>query len=559
MKKILFTLLLIPFFGTTQKINTIQLDVPISKVKLFPSSGEMMHQKDIKLVTGRNELIFSELSAQVDPQSIQFSSDKEYRLISVTTALDFKSAEVRNERIVKLKDSLNKLSDDSQLNRDELAAYQTQMNLLSANQNIKGANATLTVAQLKEAMDYYRLKTLEISRNVSRLNKEKSEINTQLNKVRTQLTELNFKENQRSNQIIILIDVQSSAVAACKLSYLVSNCGWEAAYDVSAKDLNEKINLKYKARLFNNTGNDWNNVDLVLSTADPKMSATQPILAPWYVNVEPVYQAPMSIRGARSDASLYIDGVKVSESSKSMNAVSEEIYEDIVQVQQNQQGVNFKQIEVNAYTTEFDIKDKFSCPSDAKPYSVDIKEVDLPSTFTHFTVPKMDNGAFIMANILNWQELELISGPSSIYLNGAFIGNSEIDTRSASDTLSLSFGRDSKVVVLRKLKKEMSSRKVMGSSKRETFLYETTLRNNHPYAIKINVFDQIPVSKNDQIGVTQEVLSNGIVNSITGEVKWEITLQQGESKTFDFGYSVKYPKDMRVRMTQYRTVSAPSF
>lgn len=556
MKKILFTLLLIPFFGTTQKTNTIRLDIPISKVKLFPSSGEMVHQKDIKLTSGRNLLIFSELSAQVDPQSIQFSADQEYRLISVTTELDFKSAELRNERIVKLKDSLNKLNDDSQLNKDELAAYQTQMNLLSANQNIKGDNATLTVAQLREAMDFYRQKTLEISRNVSRLNKERTELNMRLTKVKTQLSELNFKENQRSNQIIILIDVQSSAVAACKLSYLVSNCGWEAAYDVSAKDLNEKINLKYKARLYNNTGNDWNNVDLVLSTADPKMSATQPILAPWYVNVEPVYQAPISIRGARSDASLYIDGVK-SESKKSMNTVSDEVYEN--RDQDNKQGVNFKQIEVNAFTTEFNIKDKFSCPSDAKPYSVDIKEVDLPSTFTHFTVPKMDNGAFIMANILNWQELELISGPSSIYLNGAFIGNSEIDTRSASDTLSLSFGRDNKVVVLRKLKKEMSSRKVMGSSKRETFLYETTLRNNHPYAIKINVFDQIPISKNDQIGVTQEVLSNGVVNSITGEVKWEITLQPGESKTFDFGYSVKYPKDMHVRLTQYRTVSAPSF
>lgn len=557
MKKILFTLLLIPFFGTTQKTNTIRLDIPISKVKLFPSSGEMVHQKDIKLTSGRNLLIFSELSAQVDPQSIQFSADQEYRLISVTTELDFKSAEMRNERIVKLKDSLNKLNDDSQLNKDELAAYQTQMNLLSANQNIKGDNATLTVAQLREAMDFYRQKTLEISRNVSRLNKERTELNMRLTKVKTQLSELNFKENQRSNQIIILIDVESSAVAACKLSYLVSNCGWEAAYDVSAKDLNEKINLKYKARLYNNTGNDWNNVDLVLSTADPKMSATQPILAPWYVNVEPVYQAPISIRGARSDASLYMDGVKVSESKKSMNTVSDEVYEN--RDQDNKQGVNFKQIEVNAFTTEFNIKDKFSCPSDAKPYSVDIKEVDLPSTFTHFTVPKMDNGAFIMANILNWQELELISGPSSIYLNGAFIGNSEIDTRSASDTLSLSFGRDNKVVVLRKLKKEMSSRKVMGSSKRETFLYETTLRNNHPYAIKINVFDQIPISKNDQIGVTQEVLSNGVVNSITGEVKWEITLQPGESKTFDFGYSVKYPKDMHVRMTQYRTVSAPSF
>ena len=171
----------------------------------------------------------------------------------------------------------------------------------------------------------------------------------------------------------------------------------------------------------------------------------------------------------------------------------------------------------------------------------------------------MDNGAFIMANIVNWQELDLISGPSSIYLNGAFIGNSEIDTRNVSDTIALSFGRDTKVVVMRKLKKEMSSRKIMGSSQRETFLYETTIRNNHTTPILIYVYDQLPVSKNDQITVSQEVVSNGSVNSITGEVKWEFTLQPGESKTFDFGYSLKYPKDMNVNLKQFRTISAPSF
>ncbi len=556
MKKILFTLLLIPFFGITQKINTIRMDVPISKVKLFPSSGEMMHQKEIKLVEGRNQLIFTGISAHADAQSIQFVSNKEYRLISITSELDFKTAEMQNARITKLKDSLNNLVEQLQLNKDEISAYQTQLNFLNANQNIKGSNATLTVAQLREGVDFYRTKTLEINKNISRLNTEKIEINGRLTKVKTQLAELNFIENQRSNQLIILLDVKSTVLASCKLTYLVENCGWAAAYDLSAKELNEKVNLKYKARLFNKTGNDWNEVDLTLSTADPKLSATQPTLSPWYVNVAPVYKAPISVRGSRSDGNYYhIDGVKVAEQDRKASSLSEAAYQN----ETEQQGVNYKQVEVEAFTTEFDIKDKFSCPADGKPYSVDIKDVDLAASFTHFVVPKMDNGAFIMANILNWQELDLISGPSSIYLNGAYIGNSEIDTRSVSDTLSLSFGRDNKVVVMRKLKKEMSSRKIMGSSKRETYLYEISLRNNHVTPIVVNVYDQIPISKNDAISVTQEVLSGGSVNAITGEVKWEITLQPGETKAIDFGYSVKYPKDMNVILRQFRTISAPSF
>ncbi len=554
MKRLLFTLLLIPFIGTAQKMNTVRLDVPISKVKLFPSSGEMFHQQDVKLVEGRNQLIFTGLSASADPQSIQFASNKEYRLISITTELDFKTAEMQNLRIVKLKDSLELLNDLVQLNKDELSASQTQLNFLNANQNIKGSNATLTVVQLKETIEYYKVKTLEVNKSISQLNKEKTELNKQLSQIKVRLSELNFNENQRSNQVIILVDVKTSSVATCKLTYLVGNCGWAAAYDLSAKDLNEKVNLKYKAKLFNNTGNDWNEVDLNLSTADPRLSATQPIMGPWYVNAEPVYSRSNYSKGA---ASNYVNTEEVS--SKSKELMSKDLEEmEIVDYQQDNT-VNYKQVEVEAFTTEFQIKDKFSCPSDGKPYSVDIKEVDLPATFTHFSIPKLDNGAFIMANIVNWQELDLISGPSSIYLDGAFIGNSEIDTRNVSDTISLSFGRDNKVIVLRKIKKEMSSRKVIGSSKRETFLYETTIRNNHSYVITVTVYDQLPLSKNDQISVSQEVISGGSVNALTGEVKWEITLQPGESKAFDFGYSVKYPKDMNVGLKQYRTVSAPSF
>ena len=555
MKKILFALLLIPFIGTAQKMNTTRMDVPISKVKLFPSSGEMLHQKEVRLVEGRNQLIFTGLSAYADPQSIQFASNQDYRLISITTELDFKTAEMQNKRIMSLKDSLNRLMDQVQLNKDELAANQTQLNFLNANQNIKGSNSNVTVAQLKDAIDFYKAKTLEVNKNISKLNKEKVQLNSELSKVKTQLSELNFSENQRSNQVIILLDVSKPSIAACKLTYIVGNCGWEAAYDVSAKELSEKVNLKYKARLYNKTGNDWDHVDLVLSTADPKVSATQPIMNPWYVNTAPVYRAPVSMKGSRNDYVVSAEK-KMEQSQYQMDASLEEV---TVQKNKQDENVNFKQIEVSAFTTEFEIKDTFSCPSDGKPYSVDIKEVDLPSSFTHFVVPKMDNGAFIMANILNWQELDLISGPSSIYLNGAVIGNSEIDTRNVSDTISLSFGRDNKVVVMRKLKKELSSRKVIGSSQRETFLYETTIRNNHSSSITIYVYDQLPVSKNDQITVSQEVVSNGTVNALTGEVKWEFTLQPGETKKFDFGYSVKYPKDMNVNLKQFRTISAPSF
>jgi uncharacterized protein (TIGR02231 family) len=221
--------------------------------------------------------------------------------------------------------------------------------------------------------------------------------------------------------------------------------------------------------------------------------------------------------------------------------------------------VNMRQIEISELTAEFIIPDKFSCPSDAKPYMVNVKEMNLDATFSHITVPKLDNAAFLMAHIVGWQELELIPGPTNVYFGGEFVGVSQIETRNVSDTLSLSFGRDSKVVVMRKLKQEMSTKKVIGGSKKEAYLYEIVVRNNRTVPIRIDVYDQIPISRSSDITVTVDNVSEGKTNAETGEVSWQYVIQPAEVKSTEIGYTVKYPKDANITIQRFRTVSCPSF
>ena len=572
--------MLIPFLGMAQKPNEINVKSQIKKVKLFLTAGEMMHQTEVKLVKGRNKLVFSGISAFADPQSIQFASSQSYRLVSVSTEMDFLAAEQFNPRIAILKDSLENLKDALQLNTDINNSFQAELAVLNTNRNLKGENQNITVAQIKEAGEYYRTRTLEINRQLSKLNKEKSELSNKIEYVRFQLTELNFNENQRSNQVIVLLDSDAAVSSNCTLTYLVSDCGWAATYDLSATDLNQKINLKYKARVYNNTGNSWDNVDLVLSTADPKLSASQPNLLPWYLES---YNGVEYKSGKKSyyEPQAYEVNYRA-QAENNLNIANQRVYDNYMLGKDqsgyvnnsgwNQDGltrlnekkvqkpmVAMKQIEISELTTEFIIQNKFSCPADGKPYSVDVKEMNLDATFTHVTVPKLDNGAFLIASIVGWQDLDLIPGPTNVYFGGVYVGVSQIETRNVSDTLSLSFGRDNKVLVMRKLKQEMSSKKVIGSSKRETYLYEIAIRNNRNVPIKIVVYDQIPLSKNEAVSVVTEQTSGAKKDAETGELKWELPIQPGEAKSVELGYSVKYPKDAQVTLQKWRTISAPSF
>ncbi len=134
MKKILFiATFLVPFIASAQTPLLQYVKSEIKQVKLFLTSGEMLHEQPITILKGRNKLVFSGISAFADPQSIQFVGDGKYRLVSVSTEMDFLAAESFNPRIAVLKDSLEALKDKHQANEDQIGAYQIEQDLLSAN------------------------------------------------------------------------------------------------------------------------------------------------------------------------------------------------------------------------------------------------------------------------------------------------------------------------------------------------------------------------------------------------------------------------------------------
>lgn len=567
-------LVLFPIAIFAQNMQEQVLKTEIKKVKLFLTAGEMTHETPVKLTKGRNKIIFSGISAFADPRTIQFTGSGSFRLVSISTEMDFLAAEQWNPRIKILADSLEQLKDRHQLNVDLLNSYQAELGILNTNKDLKGRN-TLTIDQIKAAGEYYRTRTFEINKTITKIRKEQEILSAKISDTRFQLTELNYTENQRSNQVIVLIDVDNNTDISGTLKYLVSDCGWAATYDLSATDLNQPINLKYKAQVYNNTGNEWKNVALTLSTSDPLLSAASPVLNPFYIRygeqveyskksyIQPIQQKADYRNEVMNEINManqraydnYVLDQKVSENADYFSSDRAGAKNEGKKVST----VAMKQIEISDLNAEFVIAHPFSCPTDAKPYIVEIKDLNMPATFTHVSIPKLDQGSFLLANIVGWQDLDLIPGPTNVYFAGNYVGVSEINTNNVDDTLSLSFGRDSKIQVLRKLKSEMSTKKISGSTKKDTYYYDIQVRNNRTVPVKINVFDQIPLSNSSEITVTVETIGTGKKNDLTGEVSYMVTLQPGETANLEIGYSVRYPKSAKIMTRTFKTVSSPSF
>lgn len=195
----------------------------------------------------------------------------------------------------------------------------------------------------------------------------------------------------------------------------------------------------------------------------------------------------------------------------------------------------------NITSLEYKIDIPYSISSDGKDNSVKIKDARIPVNFIFKSVPKLDNDVFLIAEINNWSALDLLSGKSSIYYNGIFTGESEIDVKNLKDTLAISLNRDKNILVERTLLKEKSNKQFIGNNTKETLNWSITVKNNKSVKVKLFVEDQFPVSENKSIVIEKLESSNGKINEKTGKVIWELDLEPNEKKVLTLKYSVKYP------------------
>jgi hypothetical protein len=197
-------------------------------------------------------------------------------------------------------------------------------------------------------------------------------------------------------------------------------------------------------------------------------------------------------------------------------------------------------------TTVFKIEDKYTLETDGKTTTIGIKQFEIPAIYDYYTAPKVDPSAFLTAKIINWQDYNLQSGEASLYFEGTYLGKTYIDLGTTADTLSLSLGKDNGVKVSRKLVKEYSSKKFIGSSRTENKEYEISIRNSKSVPVNITVVDQFPVSVNKEISVDDVKAPDAQIDKDNGIVTWTINMPAGQERKLRIGYSVKYPKDKKV-------------
>lgn len=532
MKTRIFLFMLVcslPAMGQTEK----QVDSKITEVTVFLNKAQVTREVKARLDAGKTSLNLPGLTSQLDPQSIQVVGKGNLVILGIAHQQNYLNEMNMPKSLRVLKDSLELLQRQVTTEQSQKEILNKEEQMLLSNQKIGGANQNLTVNELKSMADFYRSRLGDIVIARNKYDEKIKKLNERIVKINLQINEQNELYRTNTSEIVINVMAEAAGSIELKVSYVVANAGWNPIYDLRALNTKSPVQLNYKANVYQRTGEEWKNVKLKLSTANPAEGGVKPELYPWYLDF---YNPIVYPKNA--------DGRKQKSYAPAMRAEAAVVAdEEMAEVQSLSQYVVTTQTSLN---TEFEIALPYTVASAAKPTLVDIRNYEVKATYNYSAAPKLDRDAFLLAKATGWEEYSLLPGEANIFFEGTYVGKSYIDPNSTKDTLTFSLGRDKRIVVNREKVKDLTSRSTIGSSKKENYTWEITVRNNKAESSRIILEDQIPVTQNAQIEVTVLDAGGAKFNKQSGMLTWDFELKPNESRKIQYKFEVKYPKDKQI-------------
>lgn len=521
-----FLVLLLAFQLKAQekyKANAIVHDVTI-----FTNGAELVNKVNVNLPKGSSKLYIQNVARDIDINTVQISGPDGITVLSISQALQ-EEVEIINPAHRKIKDSLEMTLLRREVLLNKQSAISGALKILNKDELLGAGKVDLN--DLTKIVDYYQVKSFELNSSLASIKKSIAEEDKIIRKL---------QDNMRSftgigGQIVIQMNNANPIRSELRLSYITYSANWQAYYDLKAKSITSPLEILYKAKVSQNTGVDWKNVKLMLSTGNPTQSGTMPILSASYARY--IDLSSMVVNQARLQNSISGRMVNKREDAKldlapaySMEVASSPLT-TIVEHQLN---------------ATFDIDVPYDIASNGEPHSVTLKEFSQPASFKYYAVPKLEKEAFLLAEIKDFERLNLVPGEANVIFENIFVGSSYLNTNVTTDTLSLSIGRDKSISIKRDRIMDAKSSQTSGSSRKQTYTYDLRVRNGKANAIDLILKDQFPISTDKSIEI--ELVDNGgaIVNKELGILSWPIHIKAGEMKTYRFTFTVKSPKDKSV-------------
>jgi len=517
-------------------IDKIQeINASISSVKVCLNSAIITHTHNVKIKPGKNKYAFIGVAGNIAPKSIQIRNIGSAELLTqkVIAINDSSQINLLPEEFYTLlgrsKDSLLSIEKNIETLHFELEALELEKNMLLKNDEIISSGKTISLAEFKLTSDYYRERYKEILMTLSLKRKELTNYYKSKSKILKAVFNKDAELENNLNYTIIVFELdnkQAEFATDIKLSYVAKGAGWIPVYEIYST-ANKGLKINYRAKILNNTGINWNNIKITISTADPNEYYTAPDLEPFYLEYRSYkYKITNTNDNSKKDVK-----------------------------QENQE----EEVFVPEREIAFQISKSYSFISGKVPTYIDVTNYDITTAeYLYRCAPRKEEQVYLIAKVKDWEKLNLMDGEATIYNNDIYLGKTYIKPSDIDEELELPLGVVDNVFIKHKLKNEYSSKKMLGNTIVSSLDYETKIKNNTSENIVVDIIDQVPVSQASNIKVEVLEFTEGAdKDDGTGKILWRLDIPSNSEKSISLKYSVSIPKGYSV-FNKYKKVQTRS-
>ncbi len=393
--------------------------------------------------------------------------------------------------------------------------------LSSFEANMLKEKENLSIDFMKQYLEYAPSQASELRRQLHACEEEERNLNRQLTE---------WREAHENALGVIELDVQAEADGEYLfgLTYYDLSAGWTPFYDIHVDSLENPVQVFLKGKVTQNTGEDWKNTEITLSTGNLQRSNNVPLLLPWLLRQQtprpPMAPAAGNRGGAVNAETALLEKAALLEQPK-----------------RNRQPDGTSRN--NSVCIEYRIPEPVRVDSGGSGGIVEATAVSLSAEYSYYITPKAENNAFLVALISDWEKADFIECDANVFLGNSFVGATHINPRQIEDVFSLSLGRDPRILVQRKQVRQYQSQKAFGNYNRKELAYQLRIKNGKNTRIRVVIKDQVPVSTDEKIKVELLNLSGGELNEKDGSLRWMYELEALWEVTLDVAFRVSWPQN----------------
>ncbi len=489
----------------------------VTAVTVYPVGALVTREVEATGPAGRVELVVSPLPAATVGSTLYAEGSDGIRVLTTRyrtrpivadTSADVKKAMEELKQLQLAKEKIDGDLGAIQENVKMLGKMENFLNVSTVQATEKGAlNAEAAIALAK----HIREQRIETAKEVVSLkqqvtaNQERSEL------LQHRLQGLMTGISRYEHDAIIVVDKANAAGGTIRLNYLVDNASWNPQYKLRAdKAGKEQVTLEYLAGVVQNTGEEWPNVKLVLSTAQPMLNSAPPDLQALHVSVAPkgaaagmqpsIMELEDQIKSLRSKAQKDFNDKKAASGAGLVNtaAAREQSWELFNPEAAVKRGcmLSFRE----GPTVTYRIATALTVASRPDAQVLEVAKIDLKPDFYFKTVPILSPHVYRMAEMVNKSEHVLLPGEATMYSGSDFVGQTTLPLVAVGEQFTVGFGVDPQLAVQRSMVDKM--RATSGGNQLLRYDYRILVNSYKAEKVRLQVWDRLPVADNDSVGVS---------------------------------------------------------